>query len=317
MLHMATMAMPHSSDPCQEHCLELAASKRTSLAVDQQTTAYRLVDGGGDGFPGVVIEVFDRVWLVSTRGKQFPAWLREPREGVRGLYWKQLDRDEKEAPQWIWGEQVNGPFHVLENGMKIELSMQAGYSQGIFLDQRLNRSRVRDRVKPGQRVLNTFSYTCAFSVAAALAGAITTSLDLSNPYLQWGKRNFEANGLDPASQYFCKGDAMSWMKRFAKQKRLFTGIILDPPTFSRSDAGVFRVQKDYDRLVQAAAQIVELGGWVLATCNDRRLEHDRFEVMVREGVRLAGRRVATLAHTSMPPDFTGEHYLKSIWVDLA
>ena len=109
---------------------------------------------------------------------------------------------------------------------------------------------------------------------------------------------------------------MSWMKRFSKQKRLFSGIILDPPTFSRSDSGVFRVQKDYDRLVQAAARIAEPEGWILATCNDRGLEHDRFDVMVRDGVRLAGRRIAKLKHTPMPPDFTDESYLKSIWLDL-
>ncbi len=316
MFYMATMAMPHTSDLFQEQNLKLAVSRRASLADDSQTTAFRLVDGEADGFHGVVLEVFDKIWLVSTLGRRLPALFREVQEDVRALYWKRLDQDQKETPQWVWGEKVDAPFHVLERGMKIELSMQSGYSQGIFLDQRINRMHVRERVKPGQRVLNTFSYTCAFSVAAALAGGIATSLDLSNPYLQWGKRNMEANGIDSASQYFCKGDAMSWMKRFAKQERLFTGIILDPPTFSRSDAGVFSVQKDYDRLVQAAVQIAEPGGWILATCNDRRLGHERFEVMVRDGVRLAGRQLGKLTHTPMPPDFMDEHYLKSIWLDL-
>ena len=317
MFHMATMAMPHPSEPLQEQCLELAISKRASLADDSQTTAYRLVDGEADGFPGVVVEIFDGVWLVSTLGKQLPALFCESHVDVRALYWKRLDQDQKDVPQWIWGERVDAPFHVLEDGMKIELSMQSGYSQGLFLDQRLNRRRVRDRMQSGQRVLNTFSYTGMFSVAAALVGGITTSLDLSNPYLQWGRRNLEANGIDPQSQYFCKGDAMSWMKRFTKQERLFTGIILDPPTFSRSDAGVFSVQKDYDKLVHAAAIITEPAGWILATCNDRRLEHERFEVMVREGVRFAGRQIVELTHTPMPEDFIDEHYLKSIWVDLA
>ena len=127
--------------------------------------------------------------------------------------------------------------------------MQAGYSQGLFLDQRGNRRRVRERVCAGERVLNCFSYTCGFSVAAAMGGAITTSLDLPGPYLDWGKRNFTHNGMDPSDHYFCKGDAMHWLQRFAKQGRRFQGVILDPPTFSRSADGVFRAGKDYARLV--------------------------------------------------------------------
>ena len=110
---------------------------------------------------------------------------------------------------------------------------------------------------------------------------------------------------------------MAWMQRFAKQGRQFAGVILDPPTFSRSVAGVFQVQKDYDKLVQAAAHVTESTGWILATCNDRRLEHGDFEDLVRGGLRRAGKKLRALAHTAMPEDFTGERYLKSIWVDLA
>ena len=193
--------------------------------------------------------------------------------------------------------------------------MQAGYSQGIFLDQRENRSRVGSRVSTGQRVLNTFSYTCAFSVAAALGGAITTSLDLSKNYLEWGKRNFHANEIDPQEHYFCKGDTLTWMRRFAKQGRKFNGVILDPPTFSRSDAGVFQVRKDFGQLVKTSGQIIEPGGWLLATCNDRSLDHSRFESLVRQGIAASRRSLTQLNHTPMPPDFTGENYLKSIWID--
>lgn len=308
--------MPEPLEVARMDRLKLAISKRRDLETDAQTTGYRLIDGEGDGYPGVTLETFDRVWLVSTQGGSLPGVFREPFEKVRALYWKRLDQDHKEAPEWLWGERVDAPFHMLENGMRFELSMQSGYSQGIFLDQRENRARVRARVRPDERILNTFSYTSAFSVAAAVSGGITTSLDLSNPYLEWGRRNFKANEIDPGSQYFCKGDAMSWMKRFAKQGRKFTGVILDPPTFSRSEAGVFSVQKDYDRLVKAAALVTEPGGWILATCNDRRLEHARFESLVRDGVHQARRRVNALEHTEMPRDFTGEPYLKSIWLDL-
>ncbi len=301
-----------------ESSLTRAQEKRSSLfgSTSSTTNAFRLIDGEGDQLPGIILDCLDTVWLVSTRDRSLPRLFTTPRPGVTALYWKRLDQDQKEAPQWIWGEKREAPFLVIENGVHFELSLQAGYSQGIFLDQRENRSRLRHRARPGDRVLNTFSYTCAFSVVAALSQAVTTSLDLSNTYLTWGKRNFQANGIDPSSQYFCKGDALTWMHRFAKQGRRFHGIILDPPTFSRSREGTFSVRKDYHRLVAAAAAIIEPEGWLLATSNDRGLTHARFESLVRQGVIKGRRQITKLTPTSMPPDFTGEPYLKSLWVDL-
>ena len=92
---------------------------------------------------------------------------------------------------------------------------------------------MRERCQPGDSILNTFAYTGAFSVSAALAGALTTTLDLSQPYLDWARENFRLNNLDPEAQHFCKGDTFHWLRRFAKQGRTFNGIILDPPKFGR------------------------------------------------------------------------------------
>src|SRR5258708_6537210 len=83
-------------------------------------------------------------------------------------------------------------------------------------------------------LLNTFAYTCGFSVCAARAGAHTTSLDLSKKYLEWGKRNFEINGLDPAEHDFIHGDVFDWLRRLAKKHRLFAVVLLAPPTVSPS-----------------------------------------------------------------------------------
>src|SRR5205814_4874493 len=105
----------------------------------------------------------------------------------------------------------------------------------------------------GLEILNTFAYTCGFSVCAAKAGARTTSLDLSKKYLEWGKRNFALNRLDPARHDFIYGDVFAWLRRLAKQQRRFDCVVLDPPTFSRSkEHGVFQAEKDYGELVAAA-----------------------------------------------------------------
>lgn len=286
-----------------------AALKRRAPLLTPDTNAVRLVDAEGDGFPDVYLETFADRWLVSTAHGGFPRGFERPDKSV---YWKRLDQHQKEAPEHISGPPVDEPFLVRENGAAFEISFQSGYSQGIFLDQRDNRAEVRRRMQPGLRLLNTFAYTGAFSVAAALGGAETTTLDLSQPYLDWAKRNFTHNGLDPAAHYFCKGDTFHWLKRFAKQGRQFDAIVLDPPTFSRDEKGkVFRVETDYGELAGLAMACLAPGGWLLCCTNCRKLDDYQFD---RQILAASPRRLQ-LRHAAMPADFTGDPYLKSVWVE--
>lgn len=283
-------------------------------------TAWRVFHGAGFRWSGVWIDNFDGRWIVQTKKDKFPDSLREAieMEGVDSLYWKQREKSASSKPEWIAGERVEEPFEVVENGMRFLIDFSAGYSQGIFLDQRENRKRILERVKPSERVLNCFSYTGAFSVAVAQAGGISTSLDLSNPYLGWGKRNLELNGIDPESQFFCKGDAFRWMETFHRQERRFRGVILDPPTFSRNEKGkVFRADKHYADLVSLACGVLEEEGWLLCTGNTHHLDGRQFERQVQEGVR-RGRRILTdLVSYPMPDEFGEENYLKTAWVSVA
>ena len=288
-----------------------ALAKRTAL-LDSQTNAVRLIDGSGDGLPGLILETYANRWLVSTTGDHLPSavreWIRD--QGV-SCYWKRLDQHQKESPQHLAGPVVAEPFLILENGIASEISFQSGYSQGIFLDQRDNRAEVRRLMAPGSRVLNTFAYTGAFSVAAALAGAETTTLDLSQPYLDWAKRNFTHNSLDPAAHHFCKGDTFHWLRRFAKQGRTFDGIVLDPPTFSRDEKGkVFRVEENFGELAVLAADLLTPDGWLLCSTNCRNLGLNDFQKQLRNAIH----RPLSPRHSDMPPDFTDEPYLKSVWL---
>jgi 23S rRNA (cytosine1962-C5)-methyltransferase len=287
--------------------LHAALQRRASL-LTEQTNAVRLVDGDGDSFPEVFLETFADRWLVSTTHGGFPRVFERPDKSV---YWKRLDQHQKEAPSHISGPPVEEPFLIRENGAAFEISFQSGYSQGIFLDQRDNRAEVRRRMKPGLRLLNTFAYTGAFSVAGALAGAETTTLDLSQPYLDWAKRNFAHNGLDPSDHHYCKGDTFHWLRRFAKQGRTFDGIVLDPPTFSRDEKGkVFRVESDYGELVALALSCLAPNGWLLCCTNCRKLSDSDFESQILA----ASARPLKLRRSPMPADFTGDPYLKSVWV---
>jgi len=296
-----------------EQKADAAIARRNAIREDG-TDALRLIDGAGDGFPGLILEEFAGRWLVSTvDDRPLPAWLVTWLEkSGRTCYHKRLDQHQKDSPGWLCGRPVQGEFTIRECGVAYEASFASGYSQGIFLDQRANRREVRERAGRGMRVLNTFAYTGAFSVCAAMGGAETTTLDLSRPYLDWAKRNFSLNGLDPAAHHFCKGDAFHWLRRFAKQGRGFDGIVLDPPTFSRDDkGGVFRVERDFGDLVGLASEVLAPGGWLLCCTNFRKLSFESF------GRELLGKVPGRfkLSHRDMPGDFTDTPYLKTAWLD--
>jgi 23S rRNA (cytosine1962-C5)-methyltransferase len=291
--------------------IETAVAKRRSL-LTADTDAVRLIDGAGDGLPGVFLETYAGRLLLSTTTGNVPPRVREWLED-RGTscYWKRLDQHQKESPARLCGPEAGEPFLIREHGICYEISFQSGYSQGIFLDQRDNRAEVRRLMRPGLRLLNTFAYTGAFSVAAAMAGAETTTLDLSQPYLDWAKRNFSHNALDPAAHHFCKGDTFHWLRRFAKQGRAFDAIVLDPPTFSRDEKGkVFRVEENFGELAALAAELLAPDGWLLCCTNFRRMKPWEFERQLLTTLP----RTMTASHTKMPPDFTDEPYLKSVWL---
>ena len=291
--------------------LDAAVAKRAPL-LTEETDAVRLIDGAGDGLPGVFLESFAGRWLLSTTGGAVPPpvgeWLRDRSVSC---YWKRLDQHLKESPAHLCGPEVSEPFLIRENGIRYEISFHSGYSQGIFLDQCDNRAEARRLMKPGMRLLNTFAYTGAFSVAAAMAGAETTTLDLSQPYLDWAKRNLCHNSLDPDAHHFCKGDTFHWLRRFAKQGRRFDGIVLDPPTFSRDEKGkVFRVENDFGELAALAVETLAPGGWLLCSTNFRGMTPAGFERLITAALP----RSMMARHAPMPPDFTDIPYLKSLWL---
>ncbi len=279
---------------------------------DADTTAWRILH---DAKAGVWVDHFDGRWLVQTRDDRFPGYLKEMAKDVASsIYWRPRDKAASTAPERIWGEQVTERFSVLENGAKFWIDFDSGYSSGIFLDQRLNRKRVGEDSIAGQRVLNTFAYTGGFSVMAALKGATTTTSDLSKTYLNWTWENFRLNELDPDAHFGVKGDAFDWMGAFAKKGRTFHGVVLDPPTFSRSGKKTFRTDSNYAELAALATSVVEPGGWLLCCANTHRLGLREFEKAVIEGIRRKGRSVVSHEALSMPPEFHGDDYLKSLRV---
>ena len=294
--------------PAPGTLLRLAADKERRLPPG--TNTFRVADGSP--WPGVFVDSLAGRFLVSLRDVELPADLRRELEASgRDSFIKHLAKGDKAAPAPLLPPTQPTRFEAQECGVRFILDMQSGYSQGLFIDQRDNRAAVRRLCRPGDTVLNLFAYTGAFSVCAALAGASTTTLDLAQPCLHWCRENMAANGLDPSQHFFCKGDALHWLTRFAHQGRRFRGIVLDPPTFSRDDKGrIWRAERDYGDLVARAAACLEPGGWMLCTTNCRKLSPAAFRSLVS-----AGAPGARLRAEPMPFDFDGEPYLKTLFVN--
>ena len=171
-------------------------------------------------------------------------------------------------------------------------------------------------------MLNAFAYTCGFSLAAAKAGARTTSLDLSKKYLEWGKRNCALNQIDPAKHDFIYGDAFEWMRRLAKKGRVFDVVALDPPTFSQSkESGTWQAEKNYGQLVEAALPLLKRGGVLFASTNAAKMEPEKFLSVIHETIEKSRRKILQQHYVPQPPDFpitrAEPAYLKTVWLRIS
>jgi 23S rRNA (cytosine1962-C5)-methyltransferase len=223
---------------------------------------------------------------------------------------------ERVAPELLRGEK-NGPMEteVTEAGVRYGLDFAGGYSAGLFIDQRENRARLR-AWKP-KRMLNTFAYTCSFSVVAALVGAETLSVDLSRRSLTRGEENFSRNGLDPkVGHRFIADDVLAVLPRLARRGEKFDAIVLDPPTFSRNQSGeAFQVQRDFEKLLTLALEVAAPAAKILLSVNHSAMRVADLEWAARHAFKLAG-SVGDFLPSAPLADFSAGHGAKTVWAEL-
>lgn len=201
---------------------------------------------------------------------------------------------------------------VTEAGIRYGLDIGASYSHGLFLDQRVNRATLRE-LKP-KRMLNTFAYTCSFSVVGALAGAETVSVDLSRKSLDRGRHNFTLNELDPAKHRFLAEDTNELLPTLAARGERFDAIILDPPTFSRSKTGRrWQVEDHFEDLLNAALEVAAPKCAILLSTNCTKLDPTTLERHARWCAKVK-RRSAEYIRPAMPPDFPAGHGASTLWM---
>ncbi|MCL5098779.1 MAG: class I SAM-dependent rRNA methyltransferase [Candidatus Omnitrophica bacterium] len=317
---------------------------RAALIDPGETDAYRLVHGEADGYPGWYLDRYGEFLLSESEAPETPSQKSVVSQhlrigSLRGAYHKppnfclQGTPMASSSPLCIQGDNAPEEIVVRENGLRFAIRLNEGLSVGLFLDQRDNRRRLCvNHVAAGfplcadgwagREILNTFAYTCGYSVCAAHAGARCTSVDLSQKYLDWGRRNFVLNGLDPAAHAFLFGDVFDWMRRLAKKKQRFDVVILDPPTFSTSkQSGPFRAERDFSRLVNSALPLLKDDGVLFASTNAATFSPEKFLEAITGAVQSAHRQIRQQHYVPQPPDFpihrSEPAYLKTVWMRIS
>ncbi|WP_342514148.1 class I SAM-dependent rRNA methyltransferase [Sporosarcina sp. FSL K6-1522] len=290
-----------------------AFERRDTLFADPETTTFRVFNGEGDGIGGLTIDYFDGFYMVSWYSEGIYS-LKHHVYGVldkiasyKGIYEKKRfdgKGEYIEQDDFVRGEQGDFPIIVKENGMNFAVNLNDGAMTGIFLDQRDVREAIRDKYSKGKNVLNTFSYTGAFSVAAALGGAVkTTSVDLAKRSLAKTIEQFSVNGIDYEQQDIKVMDVFDYF-RYAKRHELkFDLVVLDPPSFARSKKYTFSTAKDYPALLMDAIAITEKNGVIVASTNNASFGMKKFKTFIDEAFKKAGSKYKVLEESSLPRDF--------------
>lgn len=304
---------PPDSDFFVERVRE-ARDHRERLFRDEPHDVFRVVNAEGDGIPGLVIDKYGDFGVAWVQTPGLRTIARPVYDAVidlyslEGLYEKgppragfHPDKDGRDHP--FLGEAATDALVVREGGMRLEARLNEGPRTGVYPDQRDNRRLLAPLVK-GRRVLNTFSYTGAFSVSAALEGAAeTVSVDLSRRALDWSKRNFELNGIDLENHLHVKADTLDYLNLARRKKYTYDLIIHDPPTFSTAGKNTFRANRDWPRMLKASLDILEPGGWLACSSNTRSLSESEILRFIKEAAEQKRRDLKIEEVGGVPRDF--------------
>ena len=301
-----------------------AKEKRSAYYQDDLTTAFRLFNQEGDGFGGLTVDLYGDYAVFSWYNSYVYQIRQTISEAFRQVFPEVLGTYEKirfkgldYESAHVYGQEAPEFFTVLENGVLYQVFMNDGLMTGIFLDQHEVRGSLVDGLAMGKSLLNMFSYTAAFSVAAAMGGASqTTSVDLAKRSRELSQAHFQANGISTDDHRFIVMDVFEYFK-YAKRKGLtYDVIVLDPPSFARNKKQTFSVAKDYHKLISQSLEILNPGGIIIASTNAANVSRQKFTEQIDKG--FAGRSYQILNKYGLPADFAynkkdeSSNYLKVI-----
>lgn len=301
-----------------------ARARRSDIA---GTNAVRELFAEADGLPGLIVDRYADVLVVQVRGMGMerlkPVWLPAMIEVYqpRAIY----EKSEMEGRREEGLESFAGALHgdipenlvIEEAGLKFEVPIVEGLKTGFYLDQRDARRRLAERVKPGDRVLDAFCYTGAFSVSAAKAGAETHGIDLNPMAIECARRNAKLNGL---GLVFEEANAFEWLETEKKNVKPFDWMVLDPPAIAKSKEKRDSLKWGIWKLVSQGVDLLKPGGRMIVCSCSYQLSLADLADVVRLAASDRGRQAFLEEITIQSPDhpyliqFPESLYLKSVWV---
>jgi 23S rRNA (cytosine1962-C5)-methyltransferase len=310
-----------------------ALDPRQSL-FDEQTTGFRWIHGESDGWPGLVLDRYDRTLVLKL---YTAAWLPRLEEITRLIMGRlcperivlRLSRNIQKFAKEQFGKAdgdilnglpLDGPVTFRETGLRFEADVLRGQKTGFFLDQRENRRQVEPLAR-GRDVLNAFSFSGGFSLYAGRGGARSvTDLDLSAHALASAKRNFALNATIAAvascRHDLVQADAFGWLNQ--QRGRKFDLVILDPPSLAKRETERADAIRAYGRLATSGIEKLTPGGILVACSCSAHVTAEEFFETVRKSARKPARSFEELRTTRHAPDhpatFKEAEYLKAIYL---
>lgn len=288
--------------------LRAALGIRRAVVLSERTTGYRLINGEGDGMPGLVVDVYGDSAVVKLDG-----------EGPRG-FWNAAEiaksiaeelsidcvyerlKERGSTGRVLVGRAPEAPVEFLEHGLKYTADLVRGQKTGFFLDQRENRQTIR-QVADSLRVLNIFSYTGGFSIAAGAGGAThVTSVDVAPAAIEAADSHWSLNGFPPAAHEGVVADAFEFLAEASRQRQRWDVVILDPPSFAPNRESLNKAVAAYENVIEAGARVTARNGKLAVASCSSHVDLPLFLQCCEEGVSKARRRGAVLHLSGQPAD---------------
>lgn len=288
-----------------------AMDLRRSLGLVGAGRAFRLLNAEGDGLPGVVADVFASHVVLqllnagADRLREVLVAAIAAETGCRGIHERSAGgaRREEELEDrsgTVWGDDAPESIEITENGLTHLVDIHRGQKTGFFLDQRDNRAMV-GRLARGRRVLDCFSYTGGFALAAARGGAERIwAVETSGPALETARASLRASGIDESRIDFRRGDVFDALQPLDRDDRPDL-IVVDPPPFARHRADRKRATRAYRDLNRKALKALAPGGLLVTFSCSPHVDRDLFTHIVATAAP-AGHRLQLLAPLAAAPD---------------
>jgi 23S rRNA (cytosine1962-C5)-methyltransferase len=292
-----------------------AIQLRWELLGPQRPTALRLFSGESEGLPGVSVDRYGDFVVVQWFSAGALPWRDELLQALeatrpRGIYEQRRLRPlagqgPPEPATRVLGEEAPVEVIVDEADCRFAVDVSAPLGVGFFPDLRAGREAVVRRAS-GRRLLNLFSYTGAFSVRAAKAGASeVVAVDTAAKAHARARRNYELSGLDPTKMEQVTADALKSLERFADRGRRFDIVVCDPPTFSHGPkpGTTFSVTADLANLAAACLSVLEPGGLLAFSSNSTKLTAMELDRALAEGAAQQRADLRVVERHGLPPDY--------------